>query len=64
MVGRDSVEPLQVYTEWQAATAFAPASVGNVGVGFDILGHTVAAIGDRVPEVPAATGRHGWNARR
>ncbi len=26
--------------------AFAPASVGNVGVGFDILGHTVAGIGD------------------
>ncbi len=31
-----------------AATAFAPASVGNVGVGFDILGHTVDALGDRV----------------
>jgi len=31
-----------------SATAFAPASVGNVAVGFDILGHTVAAIGDRV----------------
>jgi homoserine kinase len=31
-----------------AATAFAPASVGNVAVGFDILGHTVAALGDRV----------------
>ncbi len=29
-------------------TAFAPATVGNVGVGFDILGHTVEAIGDRV----------------
>jgi homoserine kinase len=28
--------------------AFAPASVGNVGVGFDILGHTVKAVGDRV----------------
>jgi len=32
----------------RAATAFAPASVGNVAVGFDILGHTVAALGDRV----------------
>lgn len=32
----------------RAATAFAPASVGNVGVGFDILGHTVAGPGDRV----------------
>ncbi|MEO7064584.1 MAG: homoserine kinase [Dokdonella sp.] len=29
-------------------TAFAPASVGNVGVGFDILGHTIAGPGDRV----------------
>lgn len=29
-------------------TAFAPATVGNVGVGFDILGHTVKAVGDRV----------------
>jgi homoserine kinase len=34
-----------------SATAFAPASVGNVGVGFDILGHTVAALGDRVRAV-------------
>ena len=31
-----------------AATAFAPASVGNVGVGFDILGHTITGPGDRV----------------
>lgn len=29
-------------------TAFAPATVGNVGIGFDILGHTVSAVGDRV----------------
>jgi homoserine kinase len=29
-------------------TAFAPATVGNVGIGFDILGHTVKAVGDRV----------------
>ncbi len=29
------------------ATAFAPASVGNIGVGFDILGHTIAGAGDR-----------------
>jgi len=28
-------------------TAFAPASVGNVGVGFDILGHSFAGAGDR-----------------
>jgi homoserine kinase len=29
------------------ARAFAPASVGNVGVGFDLLGHSVAGAGDR-----------------
>ena len=28
--------------------AFAPATVGNVAIGFDILGHTFPAIGDRV----------------
>jgi homoserine kinase len=32
----------------ESVTAFAPATVGNVGVGFDILGHTVNAVGDRV----------------
>ena len=44
------------------ATAFAPASVGNIGVGFDILGHTIAGPGDRatvrrigVPKVRIAT---------
>ena len=31
----------------KAACAFAPASVGNIGVGFDILGHTIAGPGDR-----------------
>ena len=31
-----------------SATAFAPASVGNVAIGFDILGFAVDAIGDRV----------------
>jgi homoserine kinase len=29
------------------ATAFAPASVGNVSIGFDILGFSVDALGDR-----------------
>jgi len=29
------------------ASAVAPACVGNVGVGFDILGHTLAGAGDR-----------------
>ncbi|MFO7305069.1 MAG: homoserine kinase [Gammaproteobacteria bacterium] len=32
----------------EVATAFAPASVGNVAVGFDVLGHSFQAIGDRV----------------
>jgi homoserine kinase len=32
----------------QAAKAFAPASVGNVAVGFDVLGHSVDVVGDRV----------------
>lgn len=32
----------------KSATAFAPATVGNVGVGFDILGHAFPALGDRV----------------
>src|SRR5262245_36038574 len=31
-----------------SAVAFAPASVGNVAVGFDVLGHSFQAIGDRV----------------
>lgn len=31
-----------------SATAFAPASVGNVAVGFDILGLSVQAVGDQV----------------
>ncbi|QOC23454.1 homoserine kinase [Wenzhouxiangella sp. AB-CW3] len=30
------------------ATAFAPASVGNVGVGYDLLGHVIEGPGDRV----------------
>ena len=29
-------------------TAFAPASIGNVGVGYDILGLAIAGTGDRV----------------
>jgi homoserine kinase len=32
----------------QRVTAFAPASVGNVAIGFDILGFSVDALGDRV----------------
>ncbi len=29
-------------------TAFAPASIGNVGVGFDVLGLAISGVGDRV----------------
>ena len=32
----------------ERATAFAPATVGNVAIGFDILGFAVDALGDRV----------------
>lgn len=35
-------------TSSRSVTAFAPASVGNVGVGFDTLGHAIDAAGDRV----------------
>jgi len=31
-----------------AVTAFAPASIGNVAVGFDMLGLALADVGDRV----------------
>lgn len=31
-----------------SATAFAPATVANVGVGFDILGFAIEGVGDRV----------------
>ncbi len=34
-------------TPRDVARAFAPASVGNVAIGFDILGFSVGAIGDR-----------------
>jgi homoserine kinase len=32
----------------ERATAFAPASVGNVAIGFDILGFAIDTLGDRV----------------
>ena len=32
----------------KTATAFAPASIGNVGVGFDMLGLAMSGVGDRV----------------
>jgi len=39
---------MQAHTPSSDVTAFAPATVANVGIGFDILGHTVEAVGDRV----------------
>lgn len=35
-------------TRLTTATAFAPASIGNVGVGFDMLGLAILGAGDRV----------------
>lgn len=31
----------------ETASAWSPGSVGNIGVGFDILGHSLGAVGDR-----------------
>ncbi len=39
----------------ERATVFAPASVGNVAIGFDILGFSVDALGDRVTVARSAT---------
>jgi homoserine kinase len=33
-------------------TAFAPASIGNLAVGFDMLGLALAGVGDRVSARP------------
>jgi homoserine kinase len=38
------------------ATAVAPPSIGNVAVGFDILGHSVAGTGDRVTVTKTSSG--------
>ncbi len=38
------------------ATAFAPASIGNVAVGFDVLGHALEGAGDRVTVTRTGTG--------
>lgn len=38
------------------ATAFAPASIGNVAVGFDVLGHSFDGPGDRVTVTRNASG--------
>jgi homoserine kinase len=43
----EHVLPKSAAPHTRIARAFAPASVGNVGVGFDILGHSMAGPGDR-----------------
>ena len=35
-------------TKYKSVTAFAPASVANVGCGYDIMGYAVDGIGDKV----------------
>ena len=52
----------------RVATAFAPASVGNIGVGFDLLGHVVEGPGDTatvrcLPEPVVRVVRVGGRAR-
>ena len=39
----------------ELVTAFAPASIGNVGVGFDMLGLALEGVGDRVSAQRVAT---------
>jgi homoserine kinase len=43
-----NTHPASTTAGLDSATAFAPASVGNVAIGFDILGFAVDALGDRV----------------
>lgn len=38
------------------ATAFSPASIGNVAVGFDVLGQSIEGAGDRVTVTRTTTG--------
>jgi homoserine kinase len=42
----------QLESAMDSVSAFAPASVGNVGVGFDVLGHAVDCVGDTVTLAP------------
>lgn len=44
---KSAMEPPSTRSSGQTACAQAPASVGNVGVGFDLLGHSVTGAGDR-----------------
>jgi homoserine kinase len=44
----ENVLSLNATTPPVLVTVFAPAGVGNVGVGFDVLGHVFDAVGDRI----------------
>ena len=44
------------------ARAFSPGSVGNVGVGFDIIGHSIAGIGDTAAVRRIDEGEYGYCA--
>lgn len=46
------------------ATAFAPASIGNVAVGFDVLGHALDGPGDKVTVTRTDTGQVRVNSVR
>jgi homoserine kinase len=46
----------------RTAEAFAPATMGNVGIGFDILGLAYTGLGDRIL-AEFAPGRGAWLAR-
>jgi homoserine kinase len=43
----DLLAPAATRAQLRVAYAFAPASIGNAAVGFDILGHSLAGAGDR-----------------
>jgi homoserine kinase len=44
-------------TDKDFKTSFAPASIGNLGVGFDMLGLAIAGVGDRVAARKTGSGK-------
>ncbi len=48
---------MSAHSSTRRATAYAPASVGNVGVGFDVLGHALEGAGDRATVTRTTSGR-------
>src|SRR5215468_2621720 len=45
------------FSVMSSVTAFAPATVSNVGCGFDVLGFALEGPGDEVTATPAPSGR-------